>query len=54
MKLEADQGYGSLHRVRRRLGKWQIVAPRFRDCPALRAAPAVIEYQELKARQMIP
>jgi hypothetical protein len=52
-KLEADEGEGAVFRVWRRLSKWQVTGPRFRDTPELRAALAVVHYDDLKARQMV-
>jgi hypothetical protein len=46
-KLESDQGDGAVHRIRRRSGRWRITAPRFHDNAEIRAALAVLQYQDL-------
>jgi hypothetical protein len=48
-----DDVDGAVSRVRRRLGKWQIVGARFHENAEIRAALAVIQYENLRRRQMI-
>jgi hypothetical protein len=52
-KLESDEGDGAVHRVRRRLGRWRIVGPRFHDNAGLRAALAMIQHEDLRARPKV-